>query len=336
MRRLSRRAAIGSTALSLLLAATGTSLAAVRAARYQGGVAPPGVALPAPGTNGAAPGGALVEPDASLPPVEADGSVPPAILPAPPGVGNDPGPPAPPGTAAAPTTTTTSTSTTAPGASPAPAQTGRGSSAQPSRSAQVPFGGPTPTLPPGGSPSPTTGCPADVGRGALPPPIGRVKAVSYVLPWPGPTPLVLMPQRGATRPAGGDARISQTSAGDLGPEGSSIVLNSPEPTDYTLVAGDNKAEGAIRFTGIGRTVNIDRTACRDRSFVLHDVGEETLAGRALRIVGVVAPPGLVTIDDHGGTAHFRSPTAGTYQVTILTASDAGVAAPLITASITVR
>lgn len=335
MQRLSRRAAIGATSLALLLAATGTSLAAVRSARDEGGAAPGGVALPTPATDGSAPddtSGPVID----LPGVGLQDPVVPGLQPGAPDAGVALGPGAPSGTSPSTTTTTTSPSTTVVASSPAPAPSASGTSAQPSRSASVPVGGPSPTLPPGGVTPPTTGCPSDVGRGAVPPPTGQLQAVTYTLPWPGPVPLVLLPQLGATRPAGGHARIGRTSAGVLGPNGSSLVLSRPDTTAYTLLAGEAKAQGTIHFTGIGQTVNVDRTACRDRSFVLHDVGEEMIGGRALRIVGIVAPVGLVTVEDHGGTAHFRSATAGTYQVTILTANDAGVAAPLITATVTVR
>ena len=81
MRTLGRRAATGATAVALALAATGSSLAAVRSTRYEGGMAS-GLVAPAPrARGGAATAGAGPEEGSgdTLAPA-ADGAFVPAVL----------------------------------------------------------------------------------------------------------------------------------------------------------------------------------------------------------------------------------------------------------------
>jgi hypothetical protein len=163
--------------------------------------------------------------------------------------------------------------------------------------------------------------------------VGPLRAVSYALPWPGLSPVVLVPQAGAARSGSAAVRIASAAPAVVAGDGSSLTLVSALTTGYTLVAGEERAQGSIRFTSVGVTVNVERQACRDRTFALHDVNRASLHGQPLRIVGMVAAPGSVTIDADGGTAHFRSGTAGTHHVTLLTANDAGTAGSVVTATV---
>jgi len=332
MRRFGRRAAIGATSLALLLAATGTSLAAVRSARLEGGVEPSGLALPAPSVRGDT-RERTPSPTDELPVI---GAPDPLLAPR-------PGPPAPgaalPDPEAAPgvagMTPTGPASPPPPDglaqpAGPAPQVVERARIPPP-----VPIGGPSPTLAPGGSPTPTLGCPSNTARGALPPTSGLLHAVDFNLAWPGRGPLVLLPQVSAVRRANVPVTIVGSTSGVLATDGSSLSLDGPVSTDYTVVAGQEIARGTIRFGSTAPVVAVARTACRDRSFVLHDVAQATLDGTPLRIVGVVASTGTITVDADGGIARFRSATPGGQLVTLVTANDAGVAGPLVTATVTV-
>ena len=327
MRRFGRRAAIGATTVALLLAATGTSLAAVRAAR-QDGVASSGLDLSASAAK-ALGSGTRTAPAAGRPNLGSPGSGGPA---SPPGATSAPGAPAgeAPGTSTAPTSPAAPpTSQTQPGGLAPQAST---------RSPLVPpvkIGGPGPTLPPGAIPTPDDGCPSDAGRGALPPGAGELRAVDFTLAWPARGPLVLLPQASGPRAAGAQVRILGSTSGLLATDGSSLTLDQPLTTGYSLVAGTEVAHGTVRFNSSELTIKVNREACRDRSFVLHDVAEASLEGRPLRIVGVVAPAGTITLDEHGGIARFRSSASGRHMVTMVTANDAGAGGPLIEATVTV-
>ncbi len=332
MRKLGRRAAIGATSVALLLAATGSSLAAVRATRYDGGVATPGLALGAPTATGTSRSATDLEPTADFPEPEASAAFPPVV--SDPAAGaTPPGPPA----SASPSTPSSSTApatgATPPGQAPTPASPSRPGSGV-TVSSLPPASGPTPTTSPS-RPS-SLGCPGDGGQGALPHPGGALQAVSFRLPWPGIGPLVLLPQVSAAG-GSGPARIAESTVGGLADDGSSLTLPGPLPIDvsYSLVSGNETARGTIAFIPLGVSVNVEAMACRDRSFTLYDVKGRSLEGGPLRIVGVVAPPGTVTIDPGGGTAHFRSDTPGRHSVTLLTASDTGTAGEQVNATVTV-
>ena len=332
MRTFGRRTAIGATSLALVLAATGTSLAAVRSARSEGGVEPSGLAMPAPAARGARPGVTL-PPTAELPGAEPlDPTRPPQPAPPAPGAVT-PAPAAPAGEGAAPAEpdprAPQSGGSTQPGG-PAPLASPRPRIAPP-----VPIGGPSPTLPPGVSPTPTLGCPSNTAVGALPPASGVLRAVDFTLAWPGRGPLVLLPQVSAVRNPGVPITIVGSTSGALATDGSSLSLDGPVTAGYTVLSGGSFAQGTIRFGADAPVADVARDACPDRSFVLHDIAQATLAGSPLRIVGVVATPGTITIDEHGGIARFRSAAAATHRVSLLTASDAGVAGPIVNATVTV-
>ncbi len=333
MRRFGRRTAIGATSLALVLAATGTSLAAVRSARSEGGVAPSGMAMPAPAARGARPGVTL-PPSAKFPvaepldptrPPQPGSPVPGAVIPAPAAPAGergaapaDPDPRAP-----------------QPGASAQPGGPAPQASQRPRIAPPVPISGPSPTLPQGGSLTPPLGCPSDTAVGALAPAAGVLRAVDFTLAWPGRGPLVLLPQVSAVRGPGVPITIVGSTSGALATDGSSLSLDGPVTTGYTVLSGGTIAQGTIRFGADAPVTDVARDACPDRSFVLHDIARATLAGSPLRIVGVVATPGTITIDEHGGVARFRSASAGTHRVSLLTASDAGVAGPMVNVTVTV-
>ena len=342
MRTFGRRAAIGATTLALLFAAAGTSVATVRAARDEGGVAAPGPALPAtgrgpgeaarPGTDTDVDAGPIVAPAAGLP------AGPPA---APPGAPGAPGPaiapgPGDPARPSSPSTATDRAGLTLPELPSVvlPPSEGGESGRLGTGPAVAPGTGPTSTTEPG-SPPPPVACPSDSGRGALAHGVGALQAVDFVLPWPGLGPLYLVPQASATRSAGATVRIMWASAGGLSADGSSLALLGPAALDYTLAAGQETAQGSIRFTAAAVPVVVRARACVDRRFALYDVAQASLAGSPLRIVGVVAPSGVVTVDGDGGTAHFRTSTPGTHTVVLLTANDAGAAGPLVTVAVDV-
>jgi len=329
MQRLGRPAAIAATTLALSLAAAGSSIAAVRSDRQEGGITGAGeaAALPSrsrPDADGSQPP-STVGPDSTtpLPPTTFDptAGLPPAEVP--PTV-----PPSPSSSPAAP-------------ASASPAAAGVqlvGAAPQVMRSvaasASAPAQGPTPTTTPGRITS--SSCPSDAGTGALPPDTVNLRAVNLTLPWPGGGPLLLIPQAGATRAVGALVSITGTTGGALAADGSSLTVTSPAALTYTLTAGRESARGSIRFTPVGLTVSVDRQACRDRSFTLYDVARASLHGSPLRVVGFVAPPGTVSVSADGGTVHFRAKTPGAYQVVLVTANDLGTAGSLLTARITVR
>ncbi|MEO5678330.1 MAG: hypothetical protein ABIS47_01550 [Acidimicrobiales bacterium] len=329
-RRSGRHGAVAATAVALALAATGTSLAAVRAARSEGGLAAAGVATPAPFPTpppfGADPGPRL---DPTAAPFAAGAADP---FPAPP----DPSAPGPfPPASATPGTLPMSPPAGTPVAA-GPARSGPSAPGPLTRlPTLIPAAGPTPTLGSARRPTPTTGCPSDMGIGAAAPPVGPLQAVSFTLPWPGLGPLVLRPQTIATRPGGAAVRLSESSAGAVTDDGSSLTLLGPLATVYTVAAGSDAARGTIGFTVVGATAASALQACRGRSLVVHDVARRALEGRPLRIVGVVAPTGTVTVDASGGLARFRSDTPGVHAVALVTASDAGAAGPLITVTVTV-
>lgn len=332
MRRIGRRTAIGATALALVLAATGTSLATVRAARDDNGLLSDSAVVQAGEDLGP---GIVIEPA-----TESARAAAAAVA----TTGPLPGLPDAFGVAAAEPTATTATTVeggpAAAGIDPPPE--GLLTAIAPSSSTVVPVGGPTPTTNPSTDvapvvAAPVVGCPSDsAGRGALPQEIGRLQAVDFVLPWPGVTPLVLLPQLSAPRPAGGsDVLVDTVTTGVLGHNGLSLTLAAPLTTVYRLVSDGESDQGTITFTKVDRTTNLTAQACRDRSLVLYDIGRAAVNGSPLRIVGVVAPTGTVTIDGFGGIARFRSASAGTHQVTLVTATDAGTAGPILTATITV-
>lgn len=334
----SRRAAFGATTVALALAATGSSLAAVRAARYDGGVAASGIALRAPAVtrSGAQP---------TVPPSADDLVVP--EVPVSPGIG--PAGPAP-GAGGEPTT--------APGGQPSPAGTssagsarsapsqgaGVASAARPAATATAARPVTPSTLPPASGPTPTTSpvtpatvsCPSNAGKGALPVRGGPLQAVDFALRWPMIGPVVLVPQASASRPAEVAVTIAHTSAPQMAADGTSLTLLAPVGISYTLQAGSESARGTIRFTGAaGPDVSVGLVACRNASFALYDVNKAVLGGSPLRIVGMVAPQGTVTISSDGGVAFFRSATPGAHKVIVLTANDAGVAGKVIAVTVTV-
>ena len=329
MRRFGRQTAIAATSVALVLAATGTSLAAIRSARSQGEVARSSPALPAP-PRSAGPGTSL-PPSGELPTVAPQDPVlvappaaddPRAAAPAPEGSGGDAGPP-PAGAGPSP-----ATGSSAPATDIAPQVSGVFRVP-----AQTPIS-PTPTTGPVAL-TPTTGCASNTGSGALPPSAGVLRAPDLSLPWPGTGPLVLLPQAGVSRPVGVPVTIVSASAGVLATDGSTLTLDRPVPITYTVVAGQEVASGTIQFGPVDATVTVTRQACRDRSLVIHDVAGAELDGQPLRIVGVVSSRGTVTVDELGGIARFRSATTGTYAISLVTANDGGAAGPLITATVTV-
>lgn len=328
MARLGRPAAIGVTSVALLLAATASSLAAVRAVRYDG-VVPSGVALPAPA-------GVLTGPGAGLPPL-AGGGLPDDHMPAPaPASAAPPGDPSAPGSTAAPGSVEApppAADAPPPAASPAPAVAAARGSTRPRLTVPTlgPVAGPTPTT----APNQPLACPGDLGAGALPVRAGQLAAVDFDLPWPALVPLVLLPQASAPRAPGVPVTIAGASQGVLGAGGSSLTLTTPLPVTYVLEAGGEQARGSVRFSAPVLPLTIQRRACRSTSFNLYDVGRRSLDGSPLRIVGIVAPAGTVTLSGNGGTAHFRSATPGVHQVVLLTASDAGRAGPVVNATIVV-
>ncbi len=330
MRTLRRQAAVGATSAALLLAAAGTSLATVRAARYDGGVTRSGLALPAVD-------GGVVHRERALPPTSDRPSTPDLAEPLPgavdPSTGLTHSAPASAAPGTDPSTLSPSTGTTqvavGPAASPAPRIDG--GITVPTLG---PASGPTPTLPV--QPNVTLPCPTDSGSGALPHRRGRLEAVDLSLPLPGIGPLVLVPQAIATWPEGAAVRIRWSSLGGILDGGSSLTLPSPLATEYELIAGQEMDRGWIRFAPLSSTVDLQLRACRDRSIAVYSIGR-TSTGSQLRIVGFLAPShGTVTIDDGGGRAHFRPSSTGTHLVTLLTADDDGVADPLVRATVTVR
>jgi hypothetical protein len=332
MRTLRRRAAVGATSLALLLAAGGTSLAAVRAARFEGGEAGSSLAQPLPN-------GGMASPGVPLPPtVGPFGQTP--FLPEPlvPSTGL-PGPAD--GTAPTPSAGASGDRASAPSPAGATGSSGQASGTQSPQTVSSggtvttlgPATGPTPTSAPP-EPSATIPCPGDTGLGALPHPVGRLRALDLVLPSPGSGPLVLLPQVTAARPAGSSVRIQWASLGSIG-DGSNLTLLDRLPTRYRLEAAGATADGLIAFAPLGATAEIQHRACRDRSLVVHAIAPNPGTSQ-LRIVGYLEPPnGTVTIDDGGGTARFRSSAPGRHQVTLLTANDAGIAGPLVRVTITV-
>ena len=329
MRVRGRRAAIGATTMALVLAATGSSLAAVRAAVSRGGVATSGVALPAPSMPRAGPVSTLPPPtdsfvpDVVLPPVQGTAGAtvdPTTALPAAGAVA---------GAASAPP---------APGpAVPAPA------ARQPAVATAARTATPLVTLPPASGPTPTTqpspstaACPSITGKGALPVRGGGLQAVDFTLRFPAAAPLVLVPQASATRSAGAAVRIATTTAPQMAVDGTSLTLPAPLAVTYVLQSGQERARGTITFSTVAApNVFRTRTACRGSSFALYDVEQATLQGSALRVVGMVAPTGTVTISADGGIAFFRSSVRGTHTVTLLTANDAGAAGDVVTVTVTV-
>ncbi len=319
---------MGATTVALLLAATGTSLAAVRAAR-EDAIGTSGPALSGSAAKGLSPGNRKA-PVEGAPDIGSDGRGSPA---SPGATGPSPAPGAPPGET--PATSTLPSNATAPPPSPAQPDPAPQGSALPPIVPPVKIGGPGPTLAPGAIPTPDAGCPGDAGRGALPPAAGVLRAVDFNLPWPARGPVVLLPQASVPRAAGAQVRILGSTSGLLAADGSSLTLDQPLTTGYTVVAGTEIAHGTIRFTSSEPTLSVALEACRDRSFVLHDVAEASLDGRPLRVVGVVAPSGTITLDEHGGVVRFRSAAPGTHLVTMVTANDAGAGGPLIEATVTV-
>jgi len=329
MRTLGRRAAIGVTSVALVLAAAGSSLAAVRAARDDGPATAAGSAAPAP--SGTRTGPILSPPVGD--PVAPDGSTTSPPGPSEPGVV-----PGPDGSDTTPSTTPAGEVIQGPSAG-----TGQpgGASRQPGRrttgiSPQVtpaPAIGPTPTTMPS-RPLPTLACPSNSGRGAPPPRSGPLQAVDFVLPWRGAGPMVMAPQASAARPAGAAVRITRTSVGTLAGDGSSLALPVPVPlVAYTLTSGNQTDAGTLRFT-TGVPVNLERQACRGRSMALYDVERASPGGSPLRIVGTLALTATVTIGGDGGIAHFTAADPGLHDVLLVTANDAGAAGPLL--SVTVR
>ena len=324
MRTLGPRAAIGATTVALLAAATGTSLAALRAARYESDVVSTDLAQPAPGDNGSA---------SSLSP--SGGRAPDGAAPRRPGA--DPSAPATPGGAApdSPPRPGPGQSDPATGAAASPDSAG-GTGGEPGsdveKSVTDPAIGPRSAT---GRPPSASSCASDEASGALPVRRGRLEAVGFTLPWPGLGPLVMVPQASAARAPGAPVRIVRSSQGGLAADGLSVAVVAPTPIEYTLEAGKETAVGSIQFTAVGPTVQLSRHGCRDRRFTLYDVNRESLDGSPLRIVGVVGPPGMVTIDEDGGAARFTSSLPGVHAVTLFTASDAGAPGPLVTAVATV-
>lgn len=332
MRMAGRRAAIGATSVALLLAATGSSLAAVRASRYEGGVAPSGVALPAPDLDRSGAGTGTVPPPTAQDP--------------------QPGPEgtAPPGTSAtSPPSAPPSSGGGAPGVAPEAAgavETAQGPSTGTQRTVTTTPSGSrsvtVPTLGPAGAPTPTTGpsrpsslaCPSDEGTGALPVRSGQLQAVNFTLPWPGTDAVTLLPLASASRAPNAPVRIVGSSANGIGDNGSTLTLTSNAPVDYTLQAGSEAARGRIQFTDVKFTETIEVQGCRDRSFVIYDVRRRLENGHPLRIVGVAGGSPPITVDGDGGIAHLAA-GPGTHRVTLLTANDTGAGGPLVTVSITI-
>lgn len=336
MRTLGRRASIGATTVALLFAATGSSLAAVRASRYDGGVASSGVALPAPSATPAGPDSdAALPPTADVPPLAPDSGVPfvPGTTDTPTG--------SPPPAEGAPAPPPASPTAPAPAPGPAPARQ-QPSATPPAGSDSVTV----PTLGPSAGPTPTTGpirptsisCPTNGVSGALPTRTGELQAVNFSLPVPGSGPLVLAPQASATRAPDTPVRIQWSSVGEVDDAGSMLTLENPLPIaslEYTLAAGQDRARGSIRFTSNPPAdVKVEHRACRDRLLTIYDVDKRSQNGSPLRIVGMVAATSSVTVDEGGGAAHFRA-AQGTHHVTLVTASDDGAAGPLVRVTVTI-
>ena len=325
MRALGRRGAIGVTTVALAFAAAGTSVAAVRATSYQGGVLPSGLALRAP-RSAAQPTLPPTSDDVFVPDAEVSGSA----------SGASPGsPPAAAGTTPAPSTEAGAATAPASGAAPGAAATAgapvgatAGRQVRPTLSTLPPASGPTPTTSP--VRPVTTTCPSYAQRGALPVRGGPLKAVDFTLRWPLSAPLVLSPQASASRPSAALVTIASASA-PMAFDGSSLSLVTPLGVTYTLASEDVTSQGTIRFTSVGGAdVILPRQGCRDVSTVIYDVDRASFHGSALRIVGMVAPPGTtVTVSPDGGSASFRSSVAGSHRVTLLTANDAGLAGEIV-------
>lgn len=322
--------------MALVLAAAGTSLASVRSSRYGDGITPSGIAVRAPSAS-------RPDPQATPPPTSSsdasdssDVFVPDAeVLPSTPGgVIQAPAAQLPAGSA----TITGTTASAGPGAvSPTPAVPPSGAlSARPATRATVS------TLPPASGPTPTTApvrtastCPSYAGKGALPVRGGPLQAVDFALRWPIAGPLVLVPQASAARSNGAAVKIASTNV-HLASDGTSLTLSVPLTVSYTLQSGEERARGAIRFTSIsGPSVNLTRQACRNTMVPVYDVNRAALNGSPVRVIGMVAPTATVYISADGGTAFLLSNRPGTHKVTLLTASDAGAAADVITLSVNV-
>ena len=326
MRTLGRRAAIGATTVALLAAATGTSLAALRGARYESEVVSTDLAQPAPrderggSASSLAPSAGPSPDGASKPRPGADASAP-----ATPG---GPAPDSPPRPAPG------QSDPAAGAADPAASSGGAGGEPGPGvdESGTDPASG---RRSPSDRPPAASSCAGDEASGALPVRHGRLEAVGFTLPWPGLGPLVMVPQASAARARGAPVRIVRSSLGALATDGQSLTVVAPTPIEYMLEAGKESAEGSIRFTAVGPTAQLSRQGCRDRRFTLYDVGRGSLDGSPLRIVGVVGPAGMVTIDEDGGAARVTSSLPGVHAVTLLTASDAGAPGPLVNVVATV-
>lgn len=324
MRTLGRGAAIGATTVALLAAAAGSSLAALRAAKFENEIVATGVAQTGPGGGGSA---SSLAPTAGPWPGAATRLRSGASSPASPGGRGPDSPPRPGPGQPGP----------APGA-PAPADGSGETGGQPGRGADAPVRDPAAGArsPSGvGRPPAASSCAGDEASGALPVRQGRLEAVGFTLPWPGLAPLVVHPQASAARAPGTPVRIVRSSLGDLATDGLSLTVGAPTPIEYILEAGKETAAGSIRFTPSGPTVNVSRQGCRDRRFTLYDVARQSLDGSPLRVVGVAGSLGMVTIDEDGGAARFTSSQPGAHTVTLLTASDAGAPGPLVTAVVTV-
>ena len=256
MRTLGRRAAIGATSVALLAAATGTSLAALRAARYDGEVVSTDLAQPADKGSGSASSVApSVGPGASMPRAGADPSA------------ATPGGPAP----GSPARSGQGQTDPAAGAAPLAGPSGGGrpdpgvEKSEPDR-ATGPRSSSAASRPPSAS-----SCASDEASGALPVRHGRLEAVGFTLPWPSLSPLVIVPQASAARAPGAPVRIVGSSLGGLATDGLSLTVVAPTPIEYTLEAGKETAVGTIQFTAVGPTVQLSRHGCRDRRFTLYDV-----------------------------------------------------------------
>lgn len=333
MRSLRRRAAVGATTAALLFAGAGTTVAAVRAARYEGGVISASLDAPRPPDARTdrrsrpseaeiplGPGGT-----AAVPPDLADATS--GRRPAGPQASVGPGN----GLGGTPAPTTGGVVIV--GGQPVDSAVQRAPRTAPETTVG-PASGATPTSRP--DPSSAAACPSDSGAGALPHRTGQLEAVNFSLPWPGLGAVVLLPQVSARRPAGSPVRLAGSTAGAMAGDGSSLVLsNNPVAATYTIAAGSEQSSALIRFTQPVLTDRIEHQACRDRSLVLYDVRRATMRGSPLRIVGVVAPSGTVTIAPDGGTARFHSEAAGVFSVTLLTATDAGMPGPLVTVTVDV-
>lgn len=321
--------------MALVLAAAGTSIASIRSSRYGDGITPSGIALPAPSSSRSGPQPTLPPTSPSDPSdvFVPDADVLPSVTPG--GVIQAPAAQPP---AGSPTITGTTPSA---GSSPVPADPGVSPvvgalAARPATRATVS------TLPPASGPTPTTApartastCTSYAGKGALPVRGGPLQAVDFALRWPIVGPLVLVPQASAARSNGAAVKIASTNV-QMASDGTSLSLSVPLTVAYTLQSGQERARGAIRFTSVsGPSVNLTRQACRDTLVPVYDVNRAALNGSPVRIIGMVAPTATVFISADGGTAFLRSSQPGTHKVTLLTASDAGDAADVISLSVNV-